>query len=107
MRPTIIVVAVLTFCQAAVSARANDSRCAVPPYGMTVSSFKAFAQAFGGVVVPAKVLPALCNAKYGGTDRTGLYNLGFTDQDIDSKSMGDLAPQFMTALFNLADKTHQ
>jgi hypothetical protein len=86
-------------------ARANDPRCNVPPYGMEVAEFKSFADSFGHLIVITQTLPALCNVKYSGTDRTGLYNLGFTDQDINSKSMGDLAIQLLIALKNLADKT--
>ena len=67
------------------------------------SRFKSFAETFGHLIVLTKTLPALC--KYGGANRTGLYNLGFTDQDIDSKNMGDLAVELIAALKNLADKT--
>jgi hypothetical protein len=86
-------------------AYADDPRCKVPPYGMSVSDFKSFAETFGHLIVPAQTLPALCNAKFGGANRTGLYNLGFTDADIDSKTMGDLVLQLVIALKNLADKT--
>jgi hypothetical protein len=85
--------------------KASDPRCDAPPYGMTDTEFTAFSESFGQLVAPTKILPALCNAKYGGADRAALHNLGFTDQDIDSKSMGDLAPELMIALKNLADKT--
>jgi hypothetical protein len=86
-------------------AYADDPRCKVPPYGMSVSDFKSFAETFGHLITLAQTLPALCNVKFGGADRTGLYNLGFTDADIDSKSMGDLSLQLIIALKNLADKT--
>jgi hypothetical protein len=71
---------------------------------MTERDFKAFVESFGHLVVPSKTLPALCNAKYGGLDRTGLYNLGFTDRDIDSKDLGDIALQFMDAMHKFARK---
>ncbi len=86
------------------AAHAVDPRCNAPPYGMPESDFRAFVETFNGVITPTKTLPALCNAKFGGADRTGLYNLGFTDRDIDSKKMGDLALQFIVALKNFADK---
>jgi hypothetical protein len=85
--------------------RADDDRCRVPPYGLAEGEFKAFVETFGHLITPAKMLPALCNVKYSGADRTGLYNLGFTDRDIDSKKLGDLAVQLVTALHNLATKT--
>jgi hypothetical protein len=83
---------------------AEDARCKAPPYGMSVSDFQAFVKTFGHLVAVSRTLPPLCNAKYGGGDRTGLYNLGFTDQQIDSKDMGDLALDLLDALKNLADK---
>jgi hypothetical protein len=86
-------------------ARADDPRCNAPPYGGTVIKFQAFVKNFGALVVPTKILPAICNAKFGGADRNGLYNLGFTDQDIDTKDTEDLAVQMVIALKNLADKT--
>jgi len=75
-----------------------------PPYGGTVEEYKAFVTNFGAVVVPAKILKGICDAKYGGADRTGLYNLGFTDEDIDSKGTEDLAVDMVIALKQLADK---
>ena len=83
---------------------ANDQRCNAPPYGMSTPKFKLFVETFGHLIVPTKTLPALCNAKYGGADRTGLYNLGFTDQDIDSTDMDDLSVDFLSALKKFADK---
>jgi hypothetical protein len=94
--------AVVAFC---CQARADDPRCNAPPYGGTVAEFQAFVKNFGVLVVPTKILPAICNAKFGGADRTGLYNLGFTDQDIDGKDTEDLGVQMIIALKNLADKT--
>jgi len=86
------------------SAHAADNRCAVPPYGMAVSDFKRYTETLGTVFPAARFLPPLCNAKYGDLDRTGLYNLGFTDKDIDSKSMSELIVQEIRALKNFADK---
>lgn len=83
---------------------ADDARCRVPPYGMSESDFRSFTETFNGLITSTKTLPALCNAKFGGADRTGLYNLGFTDRDIDSKNMGDLALQFVIAMKKFADK---
>ena len=95
-------VALAIFCCSQV--RADDPRCAAPPYGLRDVSFKAFVKNFGHLVVPTQMLPALCNAKFGGADRAGLYNLGFTDQDIDSKDLGDLAAEVILALHDLASK---
>jgi hypothetical protein len=105
MRGLHIFAGVFVFVALSSQARASDPRCNAPPYGMEVAEFKSFADSFGHLIVITQTLPALCNVKYSGTDRTGLYNLGFTDQDINSKSMGDLAVQLIIALKNLADKT--
>jgi hypothetical protein len=59
-------------------------------YGASVQSFQAFAKNFGHLVTPSKFLPSICQIKYGGADRTSMYNLGFTDQDIDRKPLEDL-----------------
>jgi hypothetical protein len=81
---------------------AGDPRCNAPPYGGTVVAYKAFVSNFGHLAISATMLPGICNAKYGGADRTGLYNLGFTE--IDSKDTEELAVDTIIALKNLADK---
>lgn len=86
------------------AARAADDRCRVPPYGMTEREFKAFVETFGHIVSPAKTLPIICNMKYSDADRTSLYSLGFTDRDIESKKVGDLAVEAIMALHNIASK---
>jgi hypothetical protein len=83
----------------------NAQKCSVPPYGGSVAGFKAFTKNFGGILdTPGKTLSAVCRAKFGG-DRTTLYNLGFTDQDISTKDTADLAYEMMLAIKNVADKT--
>ncbi|WP_354105090.1 hypothetical protein [Bradyrhizobium sp. LB14.3] len=89
----------------AVAAHADDARCAVPPYGASVHSFQAFAKNFGHLVTPSKFLPSMCQIKYGGADRTSMYNLGFTDQDIDGKPLEDLWVEVLTELHRLARQT--
>jgi hypothetical protein len=97
-----ILAAILTVMSCA--AHAADPRCNTPPYGGTVIGYKAFVKNFGSVVVPTKILGGVCNAKFGG-DRTGLYNLGFTDTEIDSRDTSDLAVDVVMAMKNLADHT--
>jgi hypothetical protein len=86
------------------AARADDPRCNVPPYGGTVAEYKAFVANFGQYVVPARVLSSMCNMKFSGTPRTALYNLGFTDADIDAKDTEDLAVDMLSAARDLARK---
>jgi hypothetical protein len=88
-----------------VAACADDARCAVPPYGAPVQSFQAFAKNFGHLVTPSKFLPSICQIKYGGADRTSMYNLGFTDRDIDGKPLEDLWVEVLTELHRLARQT--
>lgn len=83
---------------------ADDGRCKAPPYGMSDPDFKLFVDLFGHIVTPTRMLPAICNIKFGGADRTALYNLGLTDRDIDSKSVGMLASDALIAAKKLADK---
>jgi hypothetical protein len=92
----------LVFC---VTARAGESKCNAPPYGDTVQKFKSYVANFGQYADPSKTLPAICRMKYEGADRQTLYGLGFTDEDINSKSTMDLAVQLMDALRNLAKHT--
>lgn len=91
------------------AAHADDLRCSTPPYGGTVIKFQAFVKNFGQIVVPATFLQKICNAKYseapGGKQRMALYNLGFTDEQIDAKDTEDFAVDVFMALGNLADKT--
>ena len=105
MRTSCVFVGSVVFVALFSQARADDPRCNAPPYGGTIVEFQAFVKNFGALVVPTQILPAICNAKFGGADRTGLYNLGFTDQDIDSKDTEDLGVQMIIALKSLADKT--
>jgi hypothetical protein len=84
-----------------IAAHAEDPRCKAPPYGGSEAGFKSFAQTFGVIVTPAKVLSGVCDAKFGG-DRTVLYNLGFTDADIDTRDTADLAIEMLGAIRNIA-----
>ncbi|MFT4115979.1 hypothetical protein [Bradyrhizobium sp.] len=87
------------------TSQADDARCAVPPYGAPVQSFRAFVKNFGSLVPPAKFLPSICQIKYGGAERTPLYNLGFTDSDIDGKPLEDLWVEVLDAVRRLAIQT--
>lgn len=103
--PTIL----LAFATSAFSAstlHANDARCSSPPYGDTVQAFQAYVKSFGQYVAPARFLSSICDVKFGGADRTPMYNLGFTDQDIDSKPTCDLAVDMLTAIRRFARQTN-
>lgn len=74
-------------------------------YGDTMPAFQSFVKNFGQYAPPAKILSAVCEMKYGGDDRIFLYNLGITDQDIESKSTTDLGLDVLTAFRRLAKQT--
>ncbi len=84
---------------------AADQRCSVPPYGDSIVAYRAFVNNFEGFIVPAPFLSKICNVKYGGADRVAFYNLGFTDQYIDSKSTTDLGADMILATKRFLDKT--
>jgi hypothetical protein len=85
------------------TAHADDLRCNAPPYGSTMTEFQAFVKDYGNIVVPTRVLAAVCNAKYGAASRTALYNLGLTDEEIDAKDTVVLAFDVIVAKTRLAD----
>jgi hypothetical protein len=102
----VIVASVLWFVACASRAGAQDSaQCAAPPYGDSVESYRAFIKDLGPLLDnPSKMLSGICMVKFGGTSRDALYNMGFTDGDIDTKSVGELGLQLMESLKNLVDK---
>jgi hypothetical protein len=83
---------------------ATVPRCDAPPYGGTDAEFKAYVKNFGFLAVPTKILSAVCNAKYNGASRTGLYNVGLTDEEIDRESAEDVAVDLLVGAKNLVDK---
>lgn len=83
-----------------IAANAEDPRCQAPPYGGSEAGFRSFATTFGTVVPPARILAAICNAKFGG-DRIALYNLGLTDADIDAMDTADLAVKMLNSVKDL------
>jgi hypothetical protein len=84
-----------------IAAHAEEPKCKAPPYGGTEAKFRSFAQTFGVLVTPSRVLSSVCDAKFGG-DRTMLYNLGFTDADIDARDTVNLAVEMLRAVRNIA-----
>jgi uncharacterized protein YecT (DUF1311 family) len=91
-------------------AHAIDPRCNAPPYGGTDAGYQSFVLTLGRLLDPAsperasdKLWSAICKAKFGGLERTGLYNLGFTDAQINATNVDKLAVDMLKALKNLAD----
>lgn len=87
------------------SCLAADPRCSTPPYGGTVQEFQSFVKHFGSYVTPSKFLSSICEVKYGGADRTPMYNLGFTDRDIENKPLADLWVEVISAVHDLAKQS--
>lgn len=106
MKTTVLILVGLSMLPFAPAIAAPD-RCAVPPYGATVSEFHAFANTFGTVVPVATFFPPLCRAKFEGGDRTALYNAGLTDAQIDQESVGTLAIKLITFMYKLVHPSDQ
>ena len=85
------------------AAHAGDLRCNAPPYGSTMTEFRAFVKDYGNIIAPPHLLASVCNAKYGAESRKALYNLGFTDEEIDAKDTVVLAFDVIVAKTRLAD----
>ncbi len=98
-----LVLAAMFVTALAPAAHAGDPRCNAPPYGSTAIEFQAFVRDFSKFVVPAHMLAAVCNAKYGSASRAELDNLGFTDEEIDAKDTVVLAVNMIVARTRLAD----
>ena len=81
-----------------VPAHADDPRCNRPPYGGSPDRYRAALEAFGQKVEEAaKTLQAICNMKFGGADRTPLYNLGLQNAEIDREDTSLLAMKMLKA----------
>ena len=79
-------------------AQANDPRCNRPPYGGSPDRYRAALEAFGEKVEGAvKTLEAICNMKFGGADRTPLYDLGLDNAEIDREDTSLLAIKILKA----------
>jgi hypothetical protein len=81
----------------------GNAQCDSPPYGGTQSEFHQFVQQFNRIVIPAKILAGVCNAKFGRTSRAGLHKLGLTDAQINTESTERLAADTIVALKKLVN----
>jgi hypothetical protein len=80
------------------TAHAGDSRCDRPPYGGSPDRYRAFLEAYGRKLDnPEKTVEAVCNMKFGGADRTALYALHFSDEEISRKDTSELAVEMLKA----------
>jgi hypothetical protein len=63
---------------------AADPRCNRPPFGGSPDRYRAILENYGQKLDSVtKTLEEICNMKFSGTDRTSLYALGFTDEEIN------------------------
>jgi len=81
--------------------------CSSPPYGGSAVEYKAFVKDFGELVVPTRFLHIVCALKYEHGDRTPLYNLGFTDAEIDSADTEELGVATISATSRTLHKSCQ
>jgi len=102
-----ISLAVLLVSLAWSGARAHDARCDGAPYGVPPEKYLALTNIITNLFghPNLKLIAGICNMKYNGADRTTLYQLGFTDQQIDDTDTGQLVVDFLKALKKVVDKT--
>jgi hypothetical protein len=84
---------------------ADNKRCNSPPYGGTVSDYNAYMKSFSYLFDnPHKIPSYICKIKFFGADRTTMYNLGFTDNEINHSNVYDLSVNMVIALKRFTDK---
>lgn len=91
-------------------ARAHEGACATPPYGASMDAYNVFvtetqlsgeAQRAGAQDLSpevAEVLTKICKMKYEAADRTELYRLGFTPEDIERSSTVMLTSEYLAVM---------
>jgi hypothetical protein len=89
------------------TAQARDERCEAPPYGASMDAYNVFiaearqsAEAESPVAQKrsreaVELLAKICKMKYDGADRTELYRVGFTPEDIDHSSTVMLTGEYL------------
>jgi hypothetical protein len=89
------------------AAQAHDGQCGAPPYGASTDAYNVFiaeASQSGDAESAAaeklsheavELLAKICKMKYGAADRTELYRVGFTPEDIDHSSTVMLTGEYL------------
>lgn len=81
---------------------AHDPRCEAPPYGASQQAYDVIMREPGPLQGSGELLASICAMKYGGADRSPLYRLGFTDEDIRKTSPAILLIEEAGAIRSLA-----
>ena len=79
-------------------AQAESANCDEPPYGTTDNNYKAYAMSFAPAVGQGnadKFIAMMCSIKFKEADRSGVYKVGITDNDIENKDTVNLAIDLM------------
>jgi hypothetical protein len=86
-------------------ALAHDSRCDGAPYTVSPEKYPALIKLLTNLFGAPKTetISKICDMKFNGADRTALYKLGFTDEQIDTADTETLVVNMITALKKVLD----
>jgi hypothetical protein len=81
-------------------AQAHDARCDGAPYSVSAEKYPALVRLLTNLLGAPKteLISSICQMKFNGADRTTLYKLGFTDEQIDTTDTAGLVVNTMKAL---------
>jgi hypothetical protein len=81
-------------------AQAHDARCDAAPYSVPSANYPALVRLITNLFGTPKteIIANICDIKYNGSDRTPLYKLGITDEQIKETDTGTLVVKMLEAL---------
>ena len=79
---------------------AHDARCDAPPYSVPQDKYPVLVRLLTNLFGAPKteLISQVCKMKFDGADRTALYKLGFTDEQIDMTDTETLVVNTLKAL---------
>jgi hypothetical protein len=79
---------------------AHDVRCDAAPYGVPQDKYPVLVRLLTNLFGEPKteLISQVCKMKFDGADRTALYKLGFTDEQIDTSDTETLVVNTLKAL---------
>jgi hypothetical protein len=87
------------------NAQAHDARCDAAPFSVSAEKYPALVRLFTNLFGAPKteMIASICDMKFNGADRTSLYKLGFTDEQINSTDTAELVTNTIKALKQALD----
>jgi hypothetical protein len=82
------------------NAQAHDARCDAEPYSVPSANYPALVRLITNLFGTPKteIIANICDIKYNASDRTPLYKLGITDEQINETDTGTLVVKMLEAL---------